>query len=179
MLRVILDTLRMPRYSLTGGVVAFVFLLSIVIAPQYQTLRAISDTGAYAFDDKVQLTASLVWWSLSAQYGVAHILALGVLAALTMIAVALAVRDAHQRVAVGRVAGLSLVGAFIGALGIGCSACGAAFLTSVIGVSGATWVAGRLPLHGTEFSLLGMLLLLGTIRVLANKCRTGAVCAVR
>lgn len=178
MTTVIWETMRMPRYSLTGFAVAFLFVSGVLIAPQWETIRAVASVDGYTFSEKITTNMSLITWSMTTQYSLAHMMVLATLALLTAVTVALSLRDVHARVAVGRMTGLGFFGALIGAFGVGCSACGAAFLTSVIGVSGATWIASRLPFHGVEFSILGICVLFATIYMLAQKLTKPVTCRV-
>ncbi len=53
----------------------------------------------------------------------------------------------------------SLTGLIATILGIGCAACGSAILYSLLSIIGATGLIFILPLHGSEFALIGLLLL--------------------
>jgi len=64
-----------------------------------------------------------------------------------------------NRVSAQKAAGTSIFGILIGLFGIGCASCGSVVLSSVIGMSAATGVLTFLPLHGAEFSILGIIVL--------------------
>ncbi len=55
-----------------------------------------------------------------------------------------------------RSAALSTSGAMLAAIGIGCASCGTAIIFSALSVVGAGGLVLLLPLHGLEFSLLGI-----------------------
>ncbi len=179
MIRVIVETIRTTRYGLVSFGVALVFALVVITMPQWATLSTIFGIDSYSFSEKVAVGTSLIVGSLTAQHSTLDIFALAVLALLTAVALALTLRDMHERIAVGRMTGLGLIGAFIGALGIGCSACGAAFLASIVGVSGAAWIVSTLPFHGVELTLGGIVLLLIAIYMLAKKLRAPRTCNTR
>lgn len=60
-------------------------------------------------------------------------------------------------------------------LGVGCTACGSVIL-SAMGAAGALTF---LPLHGGEFGIAGVLLLIVSITVVAHKVADPAVCEMR
>lgn len=62
-----------------------------------------------------------------------------------------------------RTSSKGLFGIALGALGIGCSACGTLALTAVLGTLGLGWIVTFLPFHGMEVYVLGVLLLLFSI----------------
>ena len=72
----------------------------------------------------------------------------------------------------------SIGGTIGGALGIGCAACGSLVLTPILASLGAVGLVGVLPFHGAEFGLLGMILLLFSIYLLADKINDPLVCPV-
>jgi len=72
----------------------------------------------------------------------------------------------------------TLLGSVAGIFGIGCAACGGALLTAFLSIFGATSLITLLPLHGQEFSLLAIGLLLYSIYTLTKKLNTGFVCNI-
>lgn len=179
MFEIIFQTMRMPRYGLTGLAVALLLSAGLLSAPQWGTVQTIFAQEVYTFGTKLSSSAAIIWWAAVQQYTWPHMIAVGVITLLTAVVVGLVLRDAHLRLHVGRTSGAGLVGAFVGILGVGCSACGAALLTSIIGAAGAAWIVRVLPFHGAELSFLGICVLFGTIWVLARKLARGAVCTIK
>lgn len=70
----------------------------------------------------------------------------------------------------------SLGGIVSGALGIGCAACGSLVLLPILAFFGATWFLAFLPLGGSEFGFLAMILISFSIYWLAKKINDPLVC---
>lgn len=65
--------------------------------------------------------------------------------------------------------GKGLAGFVAGIFGVGCSACGTALIGPLFAALGISGVLAALPLHGQEFTLLGILVLLFSIWSLVKK----------
>ena len=63
-----------------------------------------------------------------------------------------------------------------GLLGIGCAACGSIVLSAILSAVGASGLLLLLPLHGSEFGILGVMLLVFSITVLVRKINQPLVC---
>jgi len=71
------------------------------------------------------------------------------------------------------------VGGFVsGLFGIGCAACGTILLTSIVNLLGITWLITYLPLHGAEFGVIGVGLLLFTAYTLAKRINDPLLCTI-
>ncbi len=75
-----------------------------------------------------------------------------------------------------RIQAVGMGGLVSGLLGIGCAACGSIVLTAVLSSIGASGLLLLLPLHGSEFGLLGIFLLGFSIAMLARKIKEPLVC---
>lgn len=69
-------------------------------------------------------------------------------------------------------------GMISGVLGIGCAACGSFLLTSVLSALGATGALAVLPFDGKEFAILGIILLLESIKITAKQITDPLVCKI-
>lgn len=78
-------------------------------------------------------------------------------------------RDRHVKAA-------GLAGVMSAVLGIGCAACGSVILTAIFGLVGGVGVLALLPLHGAEFGLIGLVLLLWTAVYLMRRIADPLVC---
>ncbi len=72
--------------------------------------------------------------------------------------------------------GGSGLGLVLGLIGVGCASCGSAILLSLLSIFGATGALAILPLHGMEFTILGVLLLMYSIHSLSRKITGPLVC---
>jgi len=75
-----------------------------------------------------------------------------------------------------RIHAVGIGGLVSGLLGIGCAACGSVVLTSILSSIGASGLLLLLPLHGSEFGILGVLLLCMSIYVLVRRIQQPLVC---
>ncbi len=83
-----------------------------------------------------------------------------------------------RQVRLNRMAGASAVGVMIGLLGVGCASCGSVFLTSLLGVGATVGALSWLPLHGQEFTWLGIVVVTGSIFGIAKKITEPEACAI-
>lgn len=65
-----------------------------------------------------------------------------------------------------------------GIIGVGCAACGSFLLTSILSFIGAGSLLVLLPLHGSEFGILGMLLLIFAVFRTAKQIENPLVCKI-
>jgi hypothetical protein len=72
----------------------------------------------------------------------------------------------------------STVGTIAATFGIGCASCGTAILFSTLSLFGAGGIIVWLPLHGEEFSIVGVAILLYSIWYLLGKLHHPYVCEV-
>ncbi len=109
----------------------------------------------------------------SATYTMLIVLLLG-------ISVALLVFSFRQKVPQSKssVVTTSFFGTFSGLLGIGCAACGSVILTPFLAALGGTAFISLLPLGGSEFGVIGVLLLLFSIYVTAKEIENPASCKI-
>lgn len=71
-----------------------------------------------------------------------------------------------------------LLAVISGAFGIGCAACGSVIVTSIATSLGVTGFLTLLPLHGVEFSIIALVLLLISINYLVHKINNPLTCRV-
>lgn len=69
-----------------------------------------------------------------------------------------------------------LLGLGLGALGLGCAACGSLLLVPLLALLGATSLLAILPLHGQEFGLLAIILLGYSMHQTSKNITTPSVC---
>ncbi|MBI3631745.1 MAG: hypothetical protein HY219_02675 [Candidatus Staskawiczbacteria bacterium] len=69
-------------------------------------------------------------------------------------------------------------GVVSGIAGIGCAACGSLLLYSILSLFGASWIISFLPLRGSEFGILGVILLATSIYTISKQIQNPAVCKV-
>lgn len=98
-------------------------------------------------------------------------------AALVGINIALMVFHIAKRLAT---AGLTSTGGIaLAILGVGCASCGSVVLSSLLGATSATSVLSILPLRGTEFSLLAIVVLGISIVITSRRIIGPVSCSIR
>lgn len=85
----------------------------------------------------------------------------------------------RRRIRLEKSVGTGLVGMIIGLLGIGCASCGSVILSSIFGFTLATAFLGSLPFRGKEIGIFGILLLLLSIYLIAQKIQNPASCKIK
>ena len=73
---------------------------------------------------------------------------------------------------------LTALGTVVALVGVGCLSCGATLLTALIGLTASVTLVSVLPLHGWEFSLLAVILMLISIWRLSSKINQNGSCKV-
>lgn len=101
-----------------------------------------------------------------------------VIAALFGINAAFITHYMRRQVRLNRAAGMSAFGVLVGLLGVGCASCGSVFLSTLLGTGAAVGFLGRLPLHGQEFSWIGIVVILLSMFGIAKRIVEPDVCAM-
>lgn len=99
-----------------------------------------------------------------------------VVALLAAVNISLLVFYIRRRMYLEKEMGTSALGTLFGLLGVGCASCGSVILSSFFGFGATIHILGFLPLHGQEFSYLGIVLLLISIIMVSKKIMGPAVC---
>jgi len=72
-----------------------------------------------------------------------------------------------------------IFGFLSGIMGIGCIPCGSIFFTSFLPLFSMGWIVALLPFRGAEFSILSIILLAWSIKVILQNINTPTVCPVK
>jgi hypothetical protein len=126
---------------------------------------------------------ALFLWSLlgaiTTNYSILTAWLLIIIALLSGLNIAVSTYYFKQRLAFQKAYGVSLLGMLAGFIGIGCASCGSIFLATLIGVGATASVTGAMPLQGQEFTILSILLLIGTLYYTAKKAGDPLVCGIK
>lgn len=178
----ILDALqkvfRKPAYVILALCVsALVFVLAVWL-PNIRLVAGIVSSPDIPFVSKIQLPLSLLgsigtnFTPLSATYTIVIALLFGVYIAMITYFLKRRIKEVGQ----GGVA-TGFLGITSGVLGVGCAACGSFLLTS-LSLVGAGGILAFLPLGGSEFGIIGAVLLALAIYMTAKKIIDPLVCKV-
>lgn len=168
-------------YLLLSLVVLFFGLTISLLSPNFDLVIKILASTSIGISAKVALIGSL-YGSIFSNYTLVNgslTLILLVLFSVNISLFVFYIRRA-QKGATGfkRTHVRSLAGIVSGVFGIGCAACGSVVLTGLAASLGATGVLLMLPLHGGEFTIFGVVLLVWSIYFLVKKINNPLVCRV-
>ncbi len=169
---------RKPGYVILALVVsALVFVLAVWL-PNIRLVAGIVSSPDVPFVSKVQLPLSLLgsigtnFTPLSATYTIVIAILFGMYIAMITYFLKRRIKEVGQ----GGVA-TGFLGITSGVLGVGCAACGSFLLTS-LSLVGASSVLTFLPLGGSEFGIIGAVLLALAIYMTAKKIIDPLICKV-
>lgn len=157
---------------------ALVFVLAVWL-PNIRLVAVIVSSSDVPFVSKIQLPVSLLgsigtnFTPLSATYTVIIAILFGVYIAMITYFLKRRIKEVGQ----GGVA-TGFLGIMSGVLGVGCAACGSFLLTSLTLV-GAGGVLTLLPLGGSEFGIIGAILLALAVYMTAKKIIDPQICKVQ
>lgn len=168
---------RKPTYVvLTLGVSMAVFAL-VVWMPNIRLIASVVTAEDVAFLSKLKLPLNLLgsiatnFTLLSASYTIAISILFGMYLAMTIYLLRRRAQEAGQA---GIATGLLGIGS--GVLGVGCAACGSSLFSSFLLFSGASGIVALLPLGGSEFGILGVVLLGVAVYMTAKQVENPLVC---
>jgi hypothetical protein len=164
-------------YAFLAIAVFTFFLVGTIFLSNHQFIGYVITSDAHAFSEKLRI----LWLSLGffdSNFTKTSQIFVVIISALAGWNVSLAVYYMKGAISVRREAGVSLLGLVSGILGVGCSACGSVLFTSVFGLSASAGIIGFLPLHGAEFSLLGIILLFVSIAIVSERIVKPPTCKI-
>ena len=178
----ILDALQKvfqkPAYVVLALVVSASAFVLAVWLPNIRLVAGVVSSPDVPFVSKIQLPLSLLgsigtnFTPLSATYTIVIALLFGVYIAMITYFLKRRIKEVGQSgVATG------FLGITSGVLGVGCAACGSFLLTSLTLV-GAGGVLTFLPLGGSEFGIIGAILLAVAVYMTSKKIVDPQVCKV-
>lgn len=170
---------RKPVYVVFALVVsASVFVLAVWL-PNIRLVAGIVSSPDVPFVTKFELPLSLLgsigtnFTLLSASYTIAIAILFGMYIAMTIYFLKHKIKEVGQG---GVITGF--LGVTSGVFGVGCAACGSFLLTSVFSLVGASSALAFLPLGGSEFGIIGVLLLATAVYMTAKQIENSLVCKI-
>lgn len=180
MLDVLQTVFSRPLYWIVTFAVAICTYSVMVIVPQYSLLASIFLSPVVSVISKLAFLGSL-YGVIGTNYtyvAAAVVVSVSVLFGINTALLLYYIRS-RRGVGTARAAqATSLSGVVAAAFSMGCAACGSAVLLAFLQLFGAAWMINYLPLHGTEFGLIGVALLLYTTYTLAKAIHAPKVCTV-
>ena len=164
-----------PAHTLTAVIGAAVVLWLSVSLSNAHLFTHTSGSDLYSLGDKL-LIIFTSFGTFFTNFTLASQVLILITAILAGINMALIMHYVRKRASAQKAAGTSLLGILIGFIGIGCASCGSVVLSSLIGVSATAGVVNFLPLHGAEFALIGIAILLWASWTIIKKINGPNVC---
>jgi len=169
---------RKPAYVVLALCVSALVFVFAVWLPNIRLVAGVVSSPDVPFVNKFELALSLLgsigtnFTPLSATYTIVIAVLFGMYIAMITYFLKRRIKEVGQTgVATG------LLGIMSGVLGVGCAACGSFLLTSLTLV-GAGGVLSFLPLGGSEFGIIGAILLAVAVYMTAKKIVDPAVCKI-
>ena len=157
-LRVLKSVFKNPFYFSILILVALVFFLLTVWLPNASLIQQVILSEIYTGQQKMKI----LWTSLGfiktnfTPFGQFLTLSTAILAGLNLPLLTFYLK---KRIRIEKSIGTGLVGTVAGLVGVGCASCGSITLSSLFGIGASSSFIGFFPLKGTEFGILGILLL--------------------
>lgn len=154
--------------------VFFAFLSLIVILQNLELIQVVSNSGTLSIAQKIKTLLSL-YGSLESNASTFSLVSTLILGILFAIHIVVFIKVIKERKKLAGATGV--LGMLTGLFGVGCAACGSLLITGVF-ATGAGVLLTALPFSGVEFSILGIILLVISLRKLLKQYQEPVVCSV-
>lgn len=168
---------KRPEYlTLAVATSVLVFALATWL-PNLGLIVSVALSSSVSWSEKLALPVSLLgsiatnFTPLSAFYTIVIAILFGVYFAMTIYYLRRKIARTWRSMWTG------ILGIGSGALGVGCAACGSFLLGGTLALIGASGALALLPLGGSEFGIIGALLLAFSVYLTARQIANPAVCA--
>jgi hypothetical protein len=123
---------------------------------------------------------TLIWlaWGITTNFTLINIFLVIVIAFLFGIYLSLFIFFVKKRQKILGVEKAGFFGSILGVMGVGCSSCGAIVLSMILSTSGAATAISLLPLKGSEFALLSLIVLSFSIHTLSKNIVNVGLCKI-
>lgn len=162
--------------ALASVLAIFVFMFAVLL-PNFGLIAEVLGTASTPFAIKLKIVWSLLggirtnFSLLSAGYTIAIAALFGINAAMIVYFLKRATGGIAPRNAAVGIGGIAS-----GLLGVGCAACGSFILSAVLPALGAAGALAILPLHGGEFGILSVILLVISSLLISKKIVDPLIC---
>ncbi|MDP2656307.1 MAG: hypothetical protein Q8P11_01940 [bacterium] len=167
---------KKPRYWIITLLISFVYFIVALMIPQWSLISYALHTPLFTLSEKLYI----IWHAfgdftsmgtvLSETFTIVISLLVGINTAFIVYYISLRARFRK------RASGAGLIMLILSLFGVGCTACGSVFLSSIFGLTIATSIITVLPFRGLEFSLVSIILLLASISYLAWSSQRPIIC---
>ncbi len=173
--RILLRVLRQPPFIALAGGVAVVVLFIAIWLPNFSFLSHTISSSTYTSGDKLAILATSIG-TLYTNFTPLSMWLTIIVATLTGLNISLFAFYIKERRALEKTVGTGFLGTLVGLLGVGCTACGSVIITSLFGFGATASFLGFFPLHGAEFGLVGVVVLIYANYLIIKKIDAPLVC---
>ncbi len=169
------DIFSKPRYSFFALCISGIIIIGMILLQNIPFIKTIIHSPSFSFVAKIRI----LFDSLRAfNTNLTHVSQFFhiVISLLIGVHITSIIYYYRTRRKFGANVGVGFIGVLSGILGIGCSVCGSVVLSSLIGLSATTVIVTTLPLHGIEFSLAAIIMLVWSIAYICIKLQDPIVC---
>lgn len=170
---------RNPAYVVLALFISASVFIFAVLLPNIRLVAGIVSSPNVSLLSKLELPISLLgsigtnFTILSASYTIIIAILFGMYISMIIYFLRRRIKDIKQS---GMTTGF--LGIASGVLGVGCGACGAFLLTSFLSLIGIGGILAYLPLGGSEFGILGVILLSFALYKVAKQIENPLVCKI-
>lgn len=173
------EILCSPKYMLLALILAtLIFVLSVWL-PNLGLIRDVVFSNNIEVLEKIIFLWNSSFGAISTNFSVLSATLLVFISVLFGLNIALTVYYFKRRITLQKTGGMSIAGMLAGLIGIGCASCGSVIIATFLGVGAAATLTGILPFGGQEFSILGIIILVGSLYVTGKKIADPLVCGIR
>jgi hypothetical protein len=164
-----------PKYLVTSLVIFFILSFAAIL---YPNLKLVREIWASAGSQDAFLLAKGLLFSASTSFGVLSLIFIFLISFLFAVNLSLLIYyiSLQTKRASKTELGKSTFGLVLGIIGVGCASCGSLLLLSFLSLVGAGGILSILPLHGQEFGLIGIAILLYSNYSVIKKINAPLVC---
>ncbi|MFB6226175.1 MAG: hypothetical protein ABEJ02_02385 [Candidatus Paceibacteria bacterium] len=166
-----------PLYWVVGLLSAGILWSLLILSFSYPSLSFVLLDGSFSLSEKLNIFISS-YGVFSTSFTLSSQILNTLLALLVGVNISLLVYYLKDRFELQREAGMSSLSVVMGALGIGCSACGSVVLSSLFGVTAASNFLGYLPFGGSEFTISAILLIVFSNLYIARRIQQPQTCKI-
>ena len=166
-----------PPYLVLALVIFILLMLLAIWLPNFSLVANTISSPTLAFGQKLHILAGTLG-ALETNFTAFTRATTILIAVLFGVNVSMVVFYLKRRISTQRSAGIGLAGILSGLVGVGCAACGSVILSALVGIGAAAGIVGALPLHGQEFSLFSIAILIVAIVIVARHITNPLVCRI-
>ena len=180
-IKILIDSLvavfKSPSYVLLAVVFGFSVLVLAIWLPNFSFLRYVASSDAYTLFDKFNIFKES-FGLLNTNFTPLNRVLTVLVALFAGINLSMLVYYVKNRISMAKSAGVSVFGTVTGLIGVGCASCGSVILSSVIGIGLSSRFISKFPLNGSEFSIVGIAIVLYAIYSLSKKINNPSACNI-